>query len=248
MIRASWPLWTAHLAGNALLLRLGYYWLGVGESRATALAWSALVALAIVCGACWLHGAAFAWFADPKPRVRGVFSAALRRIPPLLVAAAVVAAIYFLVNLAADAAATGSFKLASWLTLHFRKPVRPSTVARASSITFWLVRWVVLPVFLLPMIAGVAARGWSGFTRVGAMAHRRLYWIEVPLLLVCAFLLPMRLYGWTPQVSSFGMQMTSFVVRIGAAYFLSVAAWLLLAFVTSSGIPRSSQLETTPSP
>ena len=48
-----------HLAGNALLLWLGYYWLGLGESRAATLAWSAAIALVIVAGACWLHGAAF---------------------------------------------------------------------------------------------------------------------------------------------------------------------------------------------
>lgn len=50
----------AHLAGNALLLWLGYYWLGLGESRAAAVAWSAAVALFIVAGACWLHGSAYA--------------------------------------------------------------------------------------------------------------------------------------------------------------------------------------------
>ena len=37
-----------HALANALLLWLGYYWLGLGEGRAAALSWSALVALALV--------------------------------------------------------------------------------------------------------------------------------------------------------------------------------------------------------
>ena len=46
-----------HLVANALLLWLGYEWLGVGESTALRLAWSALDALAILALVCWLHGA-----------------------------------------------------------------------------------------------------------------------------------------------------------------------------------------------
>src|SRR5438552_2499740 len=37
-----------HLVGNGLLLWLGYYWLGIGESRASALIWSAAVLVAVV--------------------------------------------------------------------------------------------------------------------------------------------------------------------------------------------------------
>lgn len=49
-----------HLVGNALLLLLVYYWLGLGVAPASAVMWNAAVALFIVAGACWLHGAAFA--------------------------------------------------------------------------------------------------------------------------------------------------------------------------------------------
>jgi hypothetical protein len=62
------PLILLHLIGNALLLWLGYYWLGLGEARASAVAWSAAVALLIVAGACWLHGAAFARGFAPASR------------------------------------------------------------------------------------------------------------------------------------------------------------------------------------
>jgi hypothetical protein len=74
----------SHLAGNALLLWLVYYWLGLGEARATAVAWSATVALIIIAGACWLHGAAFA----------RSFTLALRHLPWTVLIAAVTVAAY----------------------------------------------------------------------------------------------------------------------------------------------------------
>jgi len=49
-----------HLAGNALLLWLGYIWLGMGESRSGALVESLAMAVLLVCLTCWLYGASFA--------------------------------------------------------------------------------------------------------------------------------------------------------------------------------------------
>jgi len=246
MIRAARPLLLAQLAGNAILLAGAYYWLGVGESRAYLLVWSAAVALAIVCAACCLHGAAFVWFAEPKPRLRGAWAVAVRHLLPLLVGVALAGLVYWLAGIAADH--MPSFKTASWLTLKFRKPVRPATIARAFAIPFWILRWVVLPVFLLPMIAGVAAVGWRGFAHVGAMARRPSYWLQSPLLLLCAFWLPFRIYDWTPRPGAFWLQMASFAVRLVVAYFLCVGSWLLLVRITSSGNPRLTQLKTVPSP
>ena len=92
-----------HLAGNALLLWLGYYWLGLGESRAGALLWSLLVVALVGCGACWLYGAGFAFFAER--RVGAAFRAALRRLAPLVVAAIAVVVVYALLGRARDGCA-----------------------------------------------------------------------------------------------------------------------------------------------
>ena len=48
-----------HLVVNALLLWLGYYWLGIGESRTPTLAWSGFIAFLTICLACSTYGAAF---------------------------------------------------------------------------------------------------------------------------------------------------------------------------------------------
>ncbi len=226
------------LVGNAALLWLGYYWLGIGESRFSAVAWSGLVALGIVCLAVWLHGSAFAYFAEPKAGLRGASAMSLRRIAPLLAAALAALAVYLLFDRLSDYAHAAGFQSASYLTMKLRKPVRPSSLARAVDVALWVVRWMILPVLLLPMIAGAAARGWRGLRDFGAVRGKRLYWIQTPILLVCALWIPFRLLGWVPHAGSFGMEVASFVLRAAAAYTLAVAAWVSLVFLTAAGKPR----------
>jgi hypothetical protein len=85
-----------HLVGNALTLWLGYYWLGLAESRASTLAWSGFVALLIIAYACWLHGVSSAYFAQPKLGPAGASGAALRHLPVLLLVAAVAGGVYWI--------------------------------------------------------------------------------------------------------------------------------------------------------
>src|SRR5262249_35011990 len=169
-----------HLIGNALLLWLGYYWLGLAESRASTLAWSAAVALLILAGACWLHGSAFA-------SVHG----ALRNLPwTVLVAVAA-------------------------LTAYLALPVGRG---------WWIARWIVLPMLLVPLFTGAAVHGlhaWRGY-------RNPLRWVVTPLFVFAAVWIPMRLLAWVPRMAGFGMEMTSFILRAGVAYLLFVAGWLAL--------------------
>jgi hypothetical protein len=226
----------AHLVANALLLWLGYEWLGVGEGTIPRLLWSAVFALAILTAFCGLHGATFSWFRGANIRVR---------LFPLVLAVITVIVLYALLAKWADYSPQPAFKLASYLTLKFRKPVKPATVLRVFNAALWLVRWVLLPLILLPVASGVSALGWRGFREFG---WRGRGWLLAPILLLCGLWLPFVLLGWVPRVSGFWLQMASFVVRTGMAYLLFVAAAVALAFVTSRGRPVLSQPSTAPSP
>jgi hypothetical protein len=237
----STGLWAGiHLAGNALLLWLGYYWLGLGESRSGALLWSLLVAALLVGLTCWLYGASLAFFAER--RVRGAFATALRHLPPLVAAAIALLVIYWLLARLTDAMDGPGFRLASWLTLKLRKPVKPATVQAVFHAIFWVVRWVVVPVLLLPMVSAIVSRGWAGFRAIAARRRTWLYWLEAPALLLIALCVPLRLLAWTPHMKSFSGEMASFVVRAAVAYLLFVASWLVLAFVTAGGKPRLTRV------
>jgi hypothetical protein len=230
MSAASRKFFVLHLVADAVLLWLGYLWLGVAESTRTLLLFSTLSALGILALASWFHGATLVFFrtdGGPEVEIKGAFRTALRHLPALLVAAILVLALYGLLAWAAGASGQPAFRLASWLTLKLRIAVRPTTVARVFLGAFWIVRWVVLPVALLPMASGIAARGWR---EAGEFAWRGGWrrWLEVPLLLVAGLLLPFVLLSWVPEVSGFTLEVVSFSVRMLLAYVLFVGAlWTL---------------------
>jgi hypothetical protein len=233
MSTAARQLFLLHFVANALLLWLGYEWLGVGESTRVRLLFSALDALAILALVCWFHGATLVFFrTGGEPEISGAFRTALRHIPALVVAATLVLVLYGLLVWAAAASGQPAFRLASWLTLKLRTPVKPATMARIFLGGFWIVRWVALPVALLPMASGIAARGWRGFVEFGWRGGWR-YWLEVPLLLVAALLLPFVVLGWVPAVSGFTLEVVSFTLRMLVAYLLFVGALWTLERVTA---------------
>ena len=232
-MRSLVPLAAAHVVGNALLLWLGYYWLGLGESRASTLAWSALVALFLVTLECFLHGSTFAWFSLPKRWLP------LRRLPLLVAGVIGLLAVYWALARWSGYSGQPAFKIASWLTMTFRKPVKPATVMSAFNTALWLVRWMAVPVLALRVLCDMAT---------GRHSRRWWNWIATPVLLVCALWLPLKLMGWTPYTGSFSLEMFSFVMRLLAAYLLFVAGWLTLEFLTSGGNPRSTQPSTAASP
>jgi hypothetical protein len=238
-----------HAVMSALVLWLGYYWLGIGETRAATLLWSGLIAVLVAALACWTYGASLAFFdAGQNGRVSAAWKAALRNLLPLAVAAAAVAFIYYLLSIWDDYSSHPAFQIGSYLTLKLRKPVRPASVLRVFRVLLGLVQWVALPVLLLPMIAAISAHGWRGFQSAGALARKGLYWIQTPLLLLCSLWAPLEILGWIPRVHSFGLEAASFTVRALVAYLLFVAAWLMLAFVTAGGTPRFTQSKTADSP
>jgi len=163
-----------HVVGNAVLLGLGYYWLGIGETRAATLLWSALIAVVLLLLASYLHAATL------KTSVRRLLPVAIGTI-----------AVYLL-------------------------------LARFTAPALWPVRWIVIPVIALALATG--SKHWQ----------KPLYWLEVPILLLCAVWLPLKLMAWVPHVGNFGLQMFSFTLRALAAYLLFVGGTLALEFLTQS--------------
>jgi hypothetical protein len=227
-------LFAIHVAGNALVLGLAYYWLGIGDSSAAALAWSAALAVVILSMACCLHGGTLAFFrADQSRSLSAAFRTVLRHMAPFLAAVILIAAVYWLLARWAAYSSTPALRIASWCTLKLRKPIKPATVLRAFNIVLALVRWMVVPVFVLPMFSGIASRGWRGSAEFGRHRRSLVYWIATPLLLLCALALPWQLIAWVPRVGSFALEMLSFTARAAVAYAVFITAWIYLAFRTS---------------
>jgi len=188
----------------------------------------------------WMHGAGLVYGRDPRG---APFRVALRHLPALLAAAILVLLLYILIGKLQDATNNPAFRLASWLTLKQRKPVKPAAVLRIFSAVFWVVRWVIVPLLLRPWISAVAEFGWRGLAPRRLPKRAWIEWCLTPLLLLCALWLPFQLLGWRPLMSSFGLEMASFIVRILIAYLLFAGG--LLAF---EGMPLFTQRKTAVSP
>jgi hypothetical protein len=232
-----------HVLANALLLGAGYYWLGVGEGRMSALLWSFLLALALVACTSWTYGASLVFFTNKQ--IGPAYRTALRHLTPLVLATLLTLAIYFLLARWASYSPNPASSVASYLTLKLRKPVSPHAVLRVFNTVLWVLRWVIVPVLLIPVLANIAARGWSGFR---GLRSRWFDWLAAPVLLLCALWIPLRLLYWVPHFGSFGAEMASFISRASLAYLLFIAGLLALAFVTSLGRPRVAQPSTVVSP
>ncbi|MGA2773783.1 MAG: hypothetical protein ABSG26_23540 [Bryobacteraceae bacterium] len=236
MRRETMRLFAIHIVGNALVLGLAYYWLGIGESSAVTLVWSAALALIILSMACCLHGGTLVFFRADQPRsLSAAFRTVLRHMAPFLAAVILIAAVYWLLAQWAAYSATPALRIAAWCTLKLRKPIKPATVLRAFDLVLALVRWMVIPVFVLPMFSGIAAHGWRGAAEFGRHRRSRFYWFAAPLLLLCALALPWHLVAWVPRVGSFTLEMLSFMARAAISYLLFITAWTFLASLTSGG-------------
>src|ERR1039458_2377578 len=104
-MRSLAPIAAVQLVGNALLLWLCYYLLGLGETPAPNPARSALVALLLLTLACWLHGATFAYFS-------GTRRLPLRRLPLLVAAVIVLLAVYWALARWSNYSSQPAFKIA----------------------------------------------------------------------------------------------------------------------------------------
>jgi hypothetical protein len=248
MRRSIIHLFVLHFVANALLLWLGYYWLGLGESNGMRLAWSGAVVALLICTGAWLHGAALVYF-DMQSSLGTATKTALRNVIPLLMIALSVMVIYELLLWVQTYVAHWGFVAGSFLTMKLRKPVRPGTMVQAMNALLWLTRWLVIPAIALPFAAQAAVTGWYGLRRFSpGRSIRWLYPIEVCVLLVAAVWVPLKLMTWVPEIRGFSWQMLSFACRLLLGYLLFVTALLALAFFTSGGKPNLTHESTAVSP
>jgi hypothetical protein len=221
-----------HLVGNALLLWLGYYWLGMGESDGVHLAYSAAVILLFIVGALWLHGTALVYFEDQQ-------HLAFKNLAPMFLLMLVIASIYAGLWLANSSFGHEAFVIGSYSTMKLRRPVAPGGVLNGFHAVIWLMRWLVVPALALPLVNAVANSGWAGF-RISSFRTSRhpLYWVQCVALLSLAIVVPFKLFFWVPVVGSFTLEVVSVAARIGAAYLLFVVSVLALESCTAANLSK----------
>ena len=230
-------LWLLYLAANLALVALAYGWLWIPDARAWQVAASLLLGLLLVLAFLWLQGSTWAYFATVHGGAAGSlwteFRGTLRLLPALGMWALLVLLLYLGWSLAAEAVPGGALWLASGLTYLIRKPVNPETVGAVLAAGSWVIGWILIPLWLLPLGVGAAAGGSAAFRRselrrVFKVCRRVRYWMSYVALFSLGVYLPTKLTLWVPAVESLWGQAASLAARFLAAYLLFVTAWLLL--------------------
>jgi hypothetical protein len=233
MSKSTRALCILHFLGNAILLWIAYEWLSIPESSMMRLTESILLAAVLMIAALWLHGSALAHFAsEDRSKLRPALGIALKHLLALFVLSLFVVVMYI--------------ALAGWDS---SMETTTGTLKTVSDVALWLLRWLILPVLLLPLAANVATTGFRGYTPAAWRVSKRfIYWIEVVVLLLAGIWVPLKIVTWVPKLDGFALQFTSVLVRFFVAYLLFVVAWLLLESFTSGGKPRTSQAMTASAP
>ena len=222
-------LWLIQAAANALLSWCAFAWLGIRDSRASQLLETVIFGLLIVVPWLWLQNATLAYCGDRSPGLGGVFRKSGKTV---LIFSGVVIVFVLLVwalGRLEEPLTTLGQRTASWLTFHLRKPIKPVTWAKAYLAVLWGVRWIALPVLLLPVAAGVATNGVRGIRRSAG----KVFWVQYLLAFVIGAYIPGLLMGWVPRLTGTTAQVLSFILRFGLAYILVITTWLMLAFFSA---------------
>jgi hypothetical protein len=222
-------LWLIQAIGNALLFWAAFAWLGLRDAKTSQLVETVIFGLLILIPWLWLQDGTLSYCAD---RSKGLWPTFRRSLATLALFSAVVivfAAVFWALGKLEGPLTDAGQRTASWLTFHFRKPVKPQTWIRAYLAVLWGVRWIVLPVLMLPLASGVAHAGVRGF-RIGA---RRVFWLQYLIALLIGFWVPTLLTHWVPGLTGTVPQILSFALRFGVAYVLIISSWLALAFFSA---------------
>lgn len=222
-----------HLVGNALILLLGYYWLGLPESSAALTLWSALVLLVTSAAALFLHGTASVYF-----RRRGKLGKAARiaalHLPALFALLILTVVIYASLAYLDEHFSHQAFTIGSYATMKTRKAVAPAAILYVWHFAIAAFQWMLVPALLLPVAASVAERGWQGFApRIWKRQRASLYVLVVVILLVIAIYVPLHILKWVPSINSFAGQFASFTARFAIAYLLFVFGLLAAEYISA---------------
>jgi hypothetical protein len=222
-------LWLIQAAGNALLFWCAFNWLGLRDARASQLAETAVFGLLILILWLWLQDGTFAYCADRSLGLWGAFRRGGKTLAVFSAVVIVFALIFWLLGMLQGPLTTAGERTASWLTFHLRKPIKPITWVKTYLAMLWVVRWIVLPIAVLPIVAGAARNGARGMWRKSS----KVFGLQYLAALLIGFYLPSVLMSWVPKLTDTTAQVLSFAVRFGLAYVLIISAWLAVAFFSA---------------
>ncbi|HKO04837.1 MAG TPA: hypothetical protein VJW51_08810 [Candidatus Acidoferrales bacterium] len=247
----SGQVWAIQGLGTLLWLALAYAWLWIREARWWELASSMLLAGFLAYVAVFLQRSALRVYRRDRLGVPGLAAAGRRRrhralrewLPGAALVFALFVALVWLSDVLQGAVPDATEHLASWLTLHLRRPVDPYLLQqRVESIEF-VGAWFLFVVVWLPL-AAAALLGERWMWRATMRAWRRLrYWLGTLACAVVGHVAFWKLAGWVPRARGIAAQSASMLARLSLGFVIALGAWLVILALVEEAIsnrgPRS---------
>jgi len=247
----SGRVWVIQGVGTLLWLALAYAWFWIHEARWRDLALSALLALFLAyLGVLLQRTALRVYRRDRLGAIGPVGSGGRTRprplkvwLPSALLVFAMFAVLVWLWNLIQGRLPDATQYVASWLTLHLRRPVDPDLLQeRVESVEF-IGAWFLFVLIWLPFPAA-ALLGERVMWRATVRAWGRLrFWLGTLVCAVVGYEAFWKLAGWVPPVKGIAAQTASMAARLSLGYVVALGSWLVILALAEEAIsdrrPRS---------
>jgi hypothetical protein len=249
----DWKLWVLHVVLNPLLFVLFAGWLLIPESSGWRLGLSIAGVIVLAVAALVLHSSTLGYLAlrqQPESVPHPLLASFTRALRNLIAFALCAALAYLLWNSASFLdlyRITLPTYLRSAMPTFLRRQVSAEAIASACTAIVFVIRWVLLPGALLPLVASVASCGFAGFVRAGSPLWRAVrsgwYWLVIATAAFLGVVLTSALVVWHPLApdASFAREGISMAIRFSAAFGLAVASWLAACSMAGAELQRISQ-------
>jgi hypothetical protein len=199
--------WRMQFFGVVILMLLVWGFLNTPDQRAWQVGASGLLGLLALTTAATLTAANFAGKSVPS------------RLPRVFACLALLLLLLWAVGLMDEKGWVMANWLGSALTLRRKKPVTPESVDRVIDWILFLMRWIAIPLLVIP-------------TSIRAAGARPVRFWKCAVMWIVSFLmgavLPHVIVHRVPRFAGFWPQMVSAAVRFLTAYLLMITAWVML--------------------
>jgi hypothetical protein len=234
--------WLIQFVGNPLLFALFAGWLLLPVATEFHLLLNGLVVVILVAAALVLHAGTLNFYAGQdrgeNPAAHTAFSRAVRNILAVAACAALIFVLWALLDLTEPWQAGLPPYVRSLLPVFIRRHLEPWWFQLALDGIVFVIRWVLIPGLVLPLVLEAAGAGFRAFGKGGYIALKNSakqvnYWLVLLLAAVVGYVAPASLMEWTPDFKNptLHLEAISLAARLSASYVLALASWLLVCSI-----------------
>jgi hypothetical protein len=249
----NFRVWLLQLFGSFIILAAIAGFLRTGETFFQ-LALGVLLVLVAVVGWMTLDSGTFNYYLDQQRNqtslIKAPFLRAIKHFLPLLI----VAAIFFLLHLWLERLDDYHYSfpgyLRSELPAWLRRHISETRIQNFYDLFLFFLRWIVVPVLLLPLASLCADKGFRGLIAFRIwlrMFLNRLFWGVVIVASVLGVVIPVALKDWKldPKTASLTGEEFFLAFRIAIATVLILSSWLMVSFTLARARMKAETGETS---